>query len=186
MQVPAADYPRFFYGRRTREILIDYFRLADDEADAIMARGLDDKTDLVTREGGLTEIPGASDFVRASKALGLLVAVASSASAPNVRLALTALDLTGQFDAVVTSADVRQGKPAPDPYIEAARRLEVSPRDTVVFEDTAVGIAAAHGAGARCVALATTLSRDQLGSAELVIDSFRDLDPAQVIRDLGA
>lgn len=124
--------------------------------------------------------------MRASKTAGLRVALASSASAPNVRLAVDTLGLGGQFDAVVTSADVRRGKPAPDPYLEAARRLGVSPRDAVVFEDTTIGIASAHVAGARCVAVATTLTRDQLSAADLVIPDFHDQDPTRLIRDLGA
>jgi mannitol-1-/sugar-/sorbitol-6-phosphatase len=184
--VPEADYPRFIYGRRTREILLDYFKLPAAEADRLIAGGLDDKTDLVAREGGLSEIPGAGGFVRASKSHGLRLAVASSASAANVRLALDTLGLTGQFDAVVTSADVRQGKPAPDPYLEAARRLGVNARDAVVFEDTTIGIESAHAAGARCVGVATTLTRDQLSLADLVIVDFRSLEPARLIRDLGA
>ena len=186
LSVPEADYPRFIYGRRTREILVDYFKLSAGEADQLIARGLDDKTDLVAQEGGLSEIPGAVDFVRASRSLGLRLAVASSASAPNVRLALRALGLLDQFDAVVTSGDVQRGKPSPDPYLEAARRLGVSPGNAVVFEDTTFGISAAHAAGARCVGIATTLTRDQLSEADLVIDHFRDVDPAGVIRDLGA
>jgi HAD superfamily hydrolase (TIGR01509 family) len=184
--VPEADYARFLYGRRTREILVDYFKISDAEANRLIAGGLDDKTELVAREGGLTEIPGAADFVRASKAMGFRVAVATSASAPNVRLALHALGLAGELDAIVTSADVEHGKPAPDPYIEAARRLGVSPHEAVVFEDMPVGIASAHSAGARCVAVATTLTRDQLQDAELVIDDFRGIDPGRLIRDLGA
>lgn len=118
--------------------------------------------------------------------MGLRLAVASSASAPNVRLALRALGLPDQFDAVVTSGDVQRGKPAPDPYVEAARRLGVSPRDAIVFEDTVFGISAAHAAGARCIGIATTLTRDQLSEADLVIDDFRAVEPAQLIRGLGA
>jgi len=134
----------------------------------------------------MTEIPGARDFVRASRLSGLRLAVASSASAPNVTLALRSLGLLDQFDAVVHSADVQRGKPAPDPYLEAARRVGVSPRDAVVFEDTTFGISSAHAAGARCVGIATTLTRDQVSEADLVLDDFLDVEPAQVIRDLGA
>ncbi|HYM66133.1 MAG TPA: HAD family phosphatase [Patescibacteria group bacterium] len=186
LSIPEADYPRFIYGRRTREILLEYFKLSEAESDRLIAQGLDDKTKLVAREGGLSEIPGASHFVRASKALGLRIALASSASAPNVALALSALGIVDQFDAVVTSADVKKGKPAPDPYLEAARRLDSTPGDSVVFEDTVFGIASAHAAGARCVGLATTLTRDRLSEADLVIDDFRGAEPAALIRALGA
>ena len=183
--VPEKDYPRAIYGRRTREILIDYFGLGPDEADSLIAEGLDDKTDIV-RELGLAEIPGAAAFVRAADAEGLRHALVTSASPANVQLALDALSLRDAFDAVITAADVRVGKPAPDPYLAAARALGVEPAHAVVFEDTIPGIRAAHAAGSRCVALATTMQRSDLSEADLVIDDFRAIDPAQVIRDLGA
>lgn len=183
LTIPEADYPRAIHGRRTREILIDYFGLAAGEADGLIANGLDDKTALAA-DGELVEIPGAVAFVRASKKLGLRLAVASSASAPNVALALRTLGLTAAFDAVVSAADVSHGKPAPDPYICAARKLGLDPQDSVVFEDTIFGIASAKAAGARCVAIATTLGREDLSTAGLVIDDFRDLEPAQLLKDL--
>ena len=183
--VPEEDYRRAIYGRRTREILIDYFRLEPDEADSLIAEGLDDKTNIV-RELGLVEIPGAAAFVHASDAAGLRLALVTSASPANAQLALEALDLRDAFEAVITAADVRAGKPAPDPYLAAARALGVEPAGALVFEDTIPGIRAAHAAGSRCVAVATTMQRSDLSEADLVIDDFRGLDPAQLIRDLGA
>ena len=183
--VPEDDYPRAIYGRRTREILIDYFRIEPDEADWLIAEGLDDKTDIV-RELGLVEIPGAAAFVRAAGAEGLRLALVTSASPANVQLALEALDLRDIFEVVITAADVRAGKPAPDPYLAAARALGVESARALVYEDTIPGINAAHAAGSRCVALATTMRRADLSEADLVIDDFRGLDPAKVTRDLGA
>ncbi len=184
--IPDADYASAIYGRRTHEILTDYFGLAAMEADHLIAAGFDDKTLLVEREGGLKEIPGAIDFVRASRDLGLRLAVASSASAPNVALALRTLGVTDLFDAVISSADVQRGKPAPDPYLVAAEAVGVDPRQAVVFEDSTFGIKSARAAGARCVALATTLARDKLPNVDLVIDNFVGLDPASLLRDFGA
>ncbi len=186
VSVPSADYPRAIYGRRTREILIDYFGLREADADDLLARGFDDKSALVRDAGGLVEIPGASAFVRAAKAAGLKLAVASSASPANVTIALHAIGVAGLLDAVITSADVRAGKPAPDPYLAAADAVAVAPGEAVVFEDTAFGIQSARAAGARCVALATTLARDELTAADLVIDDFRGLQPDRLLEDLGA
>jgi HAD superfamily hydrolase (TIGR01509 family) len=186
LTIPEADFARAIHGRRTREILIDYFGLPAREADQLIASGFDDKTELVAREGGLVEIPGAAAFVRASRSFGLQLAVASSASAPNVALALHTLGLADQFDAVITSADVQRGKPAPDPYLLAALKLGVDPSEAVVFEDTIVGLMSARAAGTRCVGVATTLGRDSLTEADLVIDDFRGWEPRSVLRDLAA
>src|SRR5690349_6922702 len=59
LHVPEPDYPRAIYGRRTGDILIDYFRLSAAAADALIASGLDDKRTMVGEEGGLSEVPGA-------------------------------------------------------------------------------------------------------------------------------
>jgi beta-phosphoglucomutase-like phosphatase (HAD superfamily) len=186
LTVPEADYPRFIYGRRTREILVDYFQLSEKDADHLLAEGFDDKTALVAGAGGLVEIAGSVEFVRASRSAGLRLAVASSASWPNVAFALESLGLSELMDAIITSADVSVGKPAPDPYLAAARALGVEPARAIVFEDTTFGIQSAQNAGAMCVALATTFARDQLSGADLIIDDFVGWQPGRVLEALGA
>jgi HAD superfamily hydrolase (TIGR01509 family) len=185
LEIPPEDYPRALFGRRTRDILIDYFGLHVSEADALIAGGLDNKTSLVAEAGGLSEIAGASAFVRSAKNHGLKLAVASSASRPNVMLALDSIRVRDLMDAVITSADVSVGKPAPDPYLAAARAVAVDPADAVVFEDTLYGIQSAHSAGARCVALTTTLPADQLAGADLVINDFRGVRLDRLLADLA-
>jgi HAD superfamily hydrolase (TIGR01509 family) len=55
--------------------------------------------------------------------------------------------MAGFFDAVVSSEDVQHGKPAPDTFLEAARRLKVEPAACIVFEDSNLGLEAAKRAG---------------------------------------
>jgi HAD superfamily hydrolase (TIGR01509 family) len=55
------------------------------------------------------------------------------------------------FHTIVTSEDSKRGKPAPDPFLEAARRLDVPPEKCLVFEDTQTGITAAEAAGMQWV-----------------------------------
>jgi hypothetical protein len=59
--------------------------------------------------------------------------------------------LTHLFEAIVTSEDYKNGKPSPDPYLEAARRLSVDPSECLVFEDTEIGRQSAEAAGMQCV-----------------------------------
>ena len=68
---------------------------------------------------------------------------------------LDALGLSEYFQAVVASEDVVNGKPAPDTYLEAARRLGVEPSKCLVFEDTPLGISAATAAGMQSVLVAS-------------------------------
>jgi HAD superfamily hydrolase (TIGR01509 family) len=86
-----------------------------------------------------------------SFALGLRgrkpIAVASGGHRRIVMNTLRALGIAGIFDAIVTSEDYVRGKPHPDPFLEAARRMNVAPGRCLVFEDTTTGIQAASAAG---------------------------------------
>jgi beta-phosphoglucomutase family hydrolase len=74
------------------------------------------------------------------------LAVASGGKREIVRKILEASGILGKFEAIVTVEDYRHGKPAPDPFLEAARRLGVAPEKCLVFEDTRAGIASARAA----------------------------------------
>ena len=79
------------------------------------------------------------------------IAVASGGGRKSVRLTLERLALLDLFDTVITSEDYKLGKPAPDPYLEAAHRLGVLPSGCLVFEDTEIGRQSAAAAGMECV-----------------------------------
>lgn len=79
------------------------------------------------------------------------MAVASGGHRRIVMNTLRALGIVDLFKVIITSEDYRRGKPAPDPFLEAALRLGVSPEQCLVFEDTSTGIAAATAAGMQSV-----------------------------------
>ncbi|QBI54311.1 HAD-IA family hydrolase [Streptomonospora litoralis] len=82
---------------------------------------------------------------------------------------------------LITADDVTTGKPAPEPYLLAARRLGADPADCLVFEDAPAGLASARAAGARAVALTTTATAAELqDAAEVVIADLGSIecDPA--------
>ncbi len=81
----------------------------------------------------------------------LKMAVASGGVKPNVLATLRTLEIADWFDAVVTHEDVEQPKPAPDTFLEAARRIGVPPQRCLVFEDSETGLEAARRAGMRGV-----------------------------------
>jgi len=107
--------------------------------------------------------------VRNCRAAGLKIALASSADPVKIEVNLAAMRLApGFWDAVVSGADVPHKKPAPDLFLEAARRLREPPERCVVIEDAMHGVQAAVAAGMRCVAVAQTFPKDQLCGAALV------------------
>ena len=79
------------------------------------------------------------------------LAVASGGHGAIVRKTLTALGIVDKFDAIVGAEDYLHGKPAPDPFLEAARQIGVAPERCLAFEDTALGIQSATAAGMKTV-----------------------------------
>jgi HAD superfamily hydrolase (TIGR01509 family) len=120
--------------------------------------------------------PGALELVRRLRQLPspIRLAVASNSSRRLVDTALATAGIPELFDAVVTSDDVMHAKPAPDIYLEACRRLGVSPADAVALEDSATGIAAAKAAGMTCIAVPQYAETD-VSAADEVIDSLEAL-----------
>ncbi|KQT90824.1 hypothetical protein ASG49_13895 [Marmoricola sp. Leaf446] len=108
-----------------------------------------DELELST-SGATVALPGALALLTSLTEAGLPWAVATSATR---RLALARLGAAGLPvpDVLVTADDVAHGKPAPDPYVEAATRLGLDPADCVVLEDSPAGVEAGVAAGARVV-----------------------------------
>jgi HAD superfamily hydrolase (TIGR01509 family) len=81
------------------------------------------------------------------------MAVASAGTSTMVKASLESVNMLSWFDAIVGSDEVKNGKPSPDVYLEAARRINVDPENCVVFEDSEAGMLAAKSAGMKVVAV---------------------------------
>jgi HAD superfamily hydrolase (TIGR01509 family) len=111
------------------------------------------------------------------------VGLASSSSRSLIELVLHAVALDGVFASVVSSEEVARGKPAPDVYVEAARRLGVDPGACVAVEDSGNGLRAAAAAGMTVVAVPNAHyppDPDALGLAKLTVARLADLHPGHV------
>jgi HAD superfamily hydrolase (TIGR01509 family) len=122
-------------------------------------------------------LPGAQEAVRALAEhwpLGL----ASSSNREIIDLALDLAGLTDAFAVTVSSEEVARGKPAPDVYLEAARRLQVAPNECAAIEDSTNGLRAAAAADMYVIAIPNAAfppSEEALGLANAVIQSLQEL-----------
>lgn len=88
------------------------------------------------------------NFIRSFKRCGVLTAVASTARRKNLENALTYIDAYNDFDLIFAGEDVVNGKPSPEIYNKIMNFFNISPQETLIFEDSPVGIEAAISAGA--------------------------------------
>ena len=135
------------------------------------------------------EIAGFTAFARAARSAGVRLACATAGDPDNIAFAVGGLRLQGFFDAAVGAHDVARGKPEPDLFLLAAERLGVPPARCLVFEDAPLGIEAARRAGMRAVAIASTVSGDELGAPAHVVaraPDFTTLDPHDLAARLAA
>src|SRR5207247_5884315 len=126
-------------------------------------------------------LPGAVDAVR-RLAERCPLGLATSSNRPVIETVLDAAELRPFFAATVSSEEVARGKPAPDVYLEAARRLGVDPARCAAIEDSHNGIRSARAAGMRVIAIpnAHFPPGDALREADVVAQSLDELTPELV------
>ncbi len=122
-----------------------------------------------------TPIRGALPFIKALKARGISLCLATGTERLIVNKALRRFGLTDAFDVLITGNDCALSKPNPQVYMLAIKALRIPARHLVVVEDSAAGILAAKRAGLRCVAITTTQPRKQLKRADIIVRSFKEL-----------
>ena len=165
-------------GNQALQVMIDHCGLADsievlfDESEAIFAVLLEDQ---------ICMMPGLTELLSTLESRNIPKAVATSSSAPFAVRALGCFGLQPRFEFILTSADVENGKPHPDIYQLACKKLNLSTKDVLVLEDSLFGSQAAVAAGTVTIAVPTIHSRDcNFDHVFAVADSLRD----QVIFDL--
>ena len=136
----------------------------------------------------LPMLPGAVDAVRRLAGRWTL-GIASSAPKSLIEAVLDGSGLRGAFAAAVSSEEVALGKPAPDVYLEAARRLGVSPSSCAAVEDSSNGLRSAAAAGLAVIAVPRPEyppAADAIGLARVVLDSLAELTPDAIDDATGA
>jgi HAD superfamily hydrolase (TIGR01509 family) len=134
------------------------------------------------RREGAPLIDGAIEAIRRI-ATTMPVAIASSSHAEVIDEALAATGLGDVFTVVVSSDEVAHGKPAPDVYLEAARRLGLAPAACLVVEDSYNGVRAGKAAGMFVVLVPNRSVPPAPGTSELadlVLDELADLAPGRI------
>ena len=147
-----ADHEEYV-GISTRETVTDWKRRYGLRAPVEELLAVKNRRYLELARTSTRAYPEMRKFVELLAGEGVPLAVASGSSPQAIEAILSCTGLDAYLRTVVSADEVAHGKPAPDVFLEAARRLRASPADCVVLEDAAPGAAAAHAAGMRCIAV---------------------------------
>ena len=131
---------------------------------------------------GLVKIDGAAELVRSLPQGSWAVATSGTQAMARTRPGYAGVPLPAAF---ITIEDVERGKPDPEPYLLAAERLGVAPEQCVVIEDAPAGIKAAHAAGMRVIAVATTHAAEELEEADVVAARLLDIGVSSSAKSSG-
>jgi beta-phosphoglucomutase len=132
--------------------------------------------DLVETLTPADMLPGAADFLREARSLGIGTALGSASK--NAELILSKLEIDHMLDAVIDGNMVSHSKPHPEVFLKGAAALNRKATQCVVFEDAVAGVQAARAGGMKCVGIG---SKDILGEADIVGASLAVINIQEVI-----
>lgn len=166
-------------GKTTEEVIHDYF--GDNLSEQEVQNHYRTKETLYKEIylPHMKEVPGISALLKQAKDLGLPMAVASAAGIDNIEYVINNLNIAHYFKAIVCAQDVAHGKPDPEIFLLAAKRLGVDPAKCLVFEDSLVGVEGAQNAGMKAIAITTGHPAEKFAgyaSVIRVVDNFVGLD----------
>ncbi|MXV52954.1 beta-phosphoglucomutase family hydrolase [Pedobacter sp. HMF7647] len=120
-------------------------------------------------------IDGLISFLKQLKETSTKTAIATSATAENMKFAMDHLNLWPWFDEIVDTTQVENGKPAPDIFLKAAEKLETAPEKCVVIEDSFAGINGANAADMKVIAITTSNTAETLVPHSLAVSNYNNL-----------
>jgi HAD superfamily hydrolase (TIGR01509 family) len=129
---------------------------------------------LVRGEG--RRLPGVPEVPLRLREAGLRLGLVSASARPVIDVILEVVGLSAAFDTIVSGDEVARGKPAPDGFLMAARRLAIDPERCLVVEDSRNGVLAAKAAGMTVAAVpGSTTSNEDFSTADLILPSLEAL-----------
>jgi HAD superfamily hydrolase (TIGR01509 family) len=169
-------------GRTGVELMRELFGPLDDDA----AWRLVNEKERLYREGfaqEFREVAGFRAFARAARSAGIRIACATAGDAHNIAFAVAGLGMQDAFDAVAGAHDVNRGKPEPELFLLAAKRMRADAADCIVFEDAPLGIEAARRAGMHAVAITSSEPAANLAGPHVLcaIPDYRAVDPRALV-----
>ena len=177
------DLPNNFFketfGMRNESIIPKFFNNWVDTNNNKEVKILADRKEEIYRQiitqNGITPLEGVKELLASLKSQKIRCSIGSSTPIKNIETVINIIGLSDYFDAITAAEDVSNGKPDPEVFLKASKKIGIAPENCIVFEDAHVGIQAAIAAGMKVVAVATTHGIDQLSKAHLAVESLEKI-----------
>ena len=184
--MPAEEILRRTTGRTGAECMREVFQRDLDSAECLAL--VHEKEDIYREmfDAVFTEVAGFTAFARHATQLGLKVAVGTAGDLHNVQFAMARLKMDPLPLAIVRGDEGLRGKPEPDIFLEAARRIGANPARCIVFEDAPFGIEAARRGGMHAVAVCSTIGAADLAGPHVLtaVRDYRELAQSNFLESL--
>lgn len=145
--------------------------LSDSEIDQLIAK----KRAIYAENSPKRIAVGAGELLINLRKNGYKIALVTGSIAKNLKKMMTP-DEIGCFDLIITSNDVENAKPHPEPYLKAVNKLGISPEQCVVIENAPLGIHSGKTAGLTVIAITSTLPGELLSEADHIVDSLIEVE----------
>jgi beta-phosphoglucomutase family hydrolase len=179
IEISLEQFHRQTSGRTNEQILHQF--LGDDLPGTILAEYAERKESLYRAlySPHLCLVHGLHRFLAQAWHMGIPMAVATAADQRNIEFVMTGLDIKPYFRAIIGAEEVTQGKPHPEMFLTAAKRLDTPPEQCLVFEDSLHGIEAARRAGMKAIAVATTLKPCEFHGMPHILQVIENFDSSR-------
>jgi len=169
------------FGKKNEDIIPEVLKWTQEKKEIQRLSGLKEKLyRQIMSDRGISPLRGVKPFLKMLHKNKIPCCVGSSTPRLNIATALELLGLEDYFPLIIAAEDVSKGKPDPQVFLLAARRLNLAPAQCIVFEDALAGIQAAKAGGMKVVAVTTTHPASELTEADLVVDRLDALSIAQL------
>jgi len=127
--------------------------------------------------------PGVLDFIDILISNKIKIGIVS-ASSKNKLNSTVPENFLKKFNVIITNEDYSKGKPDPEPYLNAAKKINLKNNECIVVENAPLGINSAKNAGMFCIGITSTVEKDKLKEADLIINNFKELLDLSIIKDI--
>lgn len=175
-----ADF-EWSFGRRNEEIIPKFLGkgISFQQLDTIGEEK--EKTFRNLIKDNIKAFPGVVELIQSLSAACFQLAIVSSTPIENIKLIAKTLGIKDCFKLTISGKDVSEGKPNPQGFLLAAKKLGVQPQNCVVIEDAAAGVRAAKRGKMHCIAITNTCDKEGLSEADLVVDSLEKVSVKTIL-----